>query len=450
VVTDRRLLDKQLGDNISAFSEVKNIVARVASGKELKAALEQGKRIIVTTLQKFPVIVESIADLSQKRFAVLIDEAHSSQGGSGADSMNQAMGSEEAEGDAESDAAGEDAQDIILKAMRTRRMKGNASYFAFTATPKNSTLEKFGSKQDDGTFEPFHLYLMKQAIEEGFILDVLANYTTYKSYYQIEKSIAENPLFNTNKAQKKLKSFVEQDRRTIATKAEIILEHFIDKVVRNKKLKGKAKGMVVTQSIASAIRYYQALNRILGDKGRPFNIAIAFSGEKIVDGVAYTEAGMNGFAEGDTRKRFDQDDYRLLVVANKYLTGFDQAKLCAMYVDKKLQGVLAVQALSRLNRSANALDKRTEDLFILDFFNQVEEIQEAFTPFYTATSLSRATDVNVLHELKAVLDEPGVYEWAEVEDFSQGYFANTDLVKNLSISVCVQCKINTISQKWTI
>ncbi|RWX46400.1 type I restriction enzyme, R subunit [Candidatus Electrothrix aarhusensis] len=429
VVTDRRLLDKQLGDNIAAFSEVKNIVARVGSGKELKAALEQGKRIIVTTLQKFPVIVESIADLSQKRFAVLIDEAHSSQSGSGADKMNQAMGTESMEGIegmGESEEAEDDAQDIILKAMQARKMKGNASYFAFTATPKNSTLEKFGSKQSDGSFEPFHLYSMKQAIEEGFILDVLANYTTYKSYYQIEKSIAENPLFNTNKAQKKLKSFVEQDRRTIATKAEIILEHFIDKVVRSKKLKGKAKGMVVTQSIASAIRYYQALDRILGDKGRPFKIAIAFSGEKIVDGVAYTEAGMNGFAEGDTRKRFDQDDYRLLVVANKYLTGFDQAKLCAMYVDKKLQGVLAVQALSRLNRSANGWVKRPKTCSSLISSTKSKKFRRPLAPFYTATSLSRATDVNVLHELKAVLDEPGVYEWAEVEAFSQGYFANKD------------------------
>ncbi len=342
VVTDRRLLDKQLGENIAAFSEVKNIVARVASGKELKVSLEQGKRIIVTTLQKFPVIVESIADLSQKRFAVLIDEAHSSQGGSGADKMNQAMG---IGGDdaAEGDAAGEDTQDIILKAMQARKMKGNASYFAFTATPKNSTLEKFGSKQSDGSFEPFHLYSMKQAIEEGFILDVLANYTTYKSYYQIEKSIAENPLFNTNKAQKKLKTFVEQDRRTIATKAEIILEHFIDKVVRSKKLKGKAKGMVVTQNIETAIRYYQAIARLLDARGRPFKLLIAFSGSKLVDGIEYTEAGINGFPEGDTRDYFSRDEYRLLVVANKYLVGFDQPRLCSMYVDKKLQGVLAVE-----------------------------------------------------------------------------------------------------------
>ncbi len=420
VVTDRRLLDKQLGDNISDFSEVKNIVAKAGSSKELKDSLEHGKRIIITTIQKFPFIVDGIADLSNKRFAVIIDEAHSSQSGIGADKMNQSMGttvSEEEE---------EDPQDIILKAMQSRKMKGNASYFAFTATPKNNTLEKFGVKQNDGTFKPFHLYSMKQAIEEGFILDVLANYTTYKSYYEIEKSIAENPLFDTKKAQKKLKAFVEQDKRTIATKAEVMMEHFINRVVNTKKLRGKGKGMVVTQSIVSAIRYYQAFQKILDAKGNPFKIAIAFSGDKTVDGIEYNEAAMNGFAESDTRDKFDEDGYRLLVVANKYLTGFDQPKLCAMYVDKRLQGVLAVQALSRLNRSANTLGKKTEDLFILDFFNDVETIKEAFDPFYTATSLSSATDVNVLHELKAVLDEAGVYEWSEVERFNEKYFAGRD------------------------
>jgi len=421
VVTDRRLLDKQLGDNISDFSEVKNIVAKAGSSKELKESLEQGKRIIITTIQKFPFIVDGIADLSNKRFAVIIDEAHSSQSGTGADKMNQSMGTTVSEDEEE-----EDPQDVILKAMQDRKMKGNASYFAFTATPKSNTLEKFGTKQNDGTFRPFHLYSMKQAIEEGFILDVLANYTTYKSYYEIEKSIEENPLFDTKKAQNKLKAFVEQDKRTIATKAEVMMEHFISKVANTKKLKGKAKGMVATQSIVSAIRYYQALKKILDDKGNPFKIAIAFSGEKTVDGIEYSEAILNGFAESETRDQFDGDQYRLLVVANKYLTGFDQPKLCSMYVDKKLQGVLAVQALSRLNRSANSLGKKTEDLFILDFFNDVDVIKEAFDPFYTATSLSGATDVNVLHELKAVLDAVGVYEWSEVESFNEKYFAGVD------------------------
>ncbi|MFZ1790553.1 MAG: type I restriction endonuclease subunit R [Saprospiraceae bacterium] len=420
VVTDRRLLDKQLRENIKEFSEVKNIVAPAFSSQDLKNSLEQGKKIIITTIQKFPFIVEGIADLSDKRFAVIIDEAHSSQSGTAAGKMNQAMGMGQIEEEEE------DAQDIIIKAMKARKMKGNASYLAFTATPKNTTLERFGSQQSDGTFIPFHEYTMKQAIEEGFILDVLANYTTYKSYYEIEKSIQDNPLFDTRKAQKKLRAFVERDKRTIATKAEIMMEHFIGKVYNTKKLKGKAKGMVITQDIESAIRYYLAIKNILKDRGNPFKIAIAFSGKKTVDGIEYTEGGMNGFAEKDTRDAFDTDDYRLLVVANKYLTGFDQPKLCTMYVDKKLQGVMAVQALSRLNRSSDKLGKKTEDLFILDFFNHVDDIKTAFDQFYTSTSLSRATDINVLHELKGTLDDVGVYEWSEVEMFVEKYFAGVD------------------------
>jgi type I restriction enzyme, R subunit len=423
VVTDRRLLDKQLRENIKEFSEVKNIVAPAFSSKDLKESLEQGKKIIITTIQKFPFIVEGIADLSDKRFAVIIDEAHSSQSGTAAGKMNQAMGVGQSEEDEE------DAQDKILKAMQARKMKGNASYLAFTATPKNATLERFGTKQEDGTFKPFHLYSMKQAIEEGFILDVLANYTTYKSYYEIEKSIQDNPLFDTKKAQKKLRAYVERHKQTIGTKAEIILEHFISKVYNTKKLKGKAKALVVTQNIESAIRYYLGITQILKDKGNPFKIAIAFSGKKMVDGMEYTEAELNGFAEKDTRDHFNSDEYRMLVVANKYLTGFDQPKLCTMYIDKKLQGVLAVQALSRLNRSADKLGKKTEDLFILDFFNDVEDIKAAFDPFYTSTSLSGATDVNVLHELKATLDDIGVYEWSEVEDFVIKYFNGIDAQK---------------------
>lgn len=420
VVTDRRLLDKQLRDNIKEFSEVKNIVAPAYSAKELKNNLEQGKKIIITTIQKFPFIIDGIADLSDKQFAVVIDEAHSSQSGSAAGKMNEAMGK------ANSEEEEEDNQDKILKAMVARKMKGNASYFAFTATPKNATLEKFGIKQEDGSFKPFHLYSMKQAIEEGFILDVLANYTTYKSYYEIEKSIEDNPLFDTVKAQKKLKAFVERDKRTIATKSEIILDHFLSKVYNTKKLKGKAKAMVITQNIESAIRYYQAIKGILKQKGNPFKIIVAFSGKKKVDGVEYTEAGINGFAEKDTRDKFDNDEYRILIVANKYLTGFDQPKLCTMYVDKKLQYVTAVQALSRLNRSANNLGKKTEDLFILDFFNTVEDIKKAFDPFYTSTTLSKETDVNVLHEIKSSLSEVGVYEWNEVEEFVKKYFDGVD------------------------
>ena len=420
VVTDRRLLDKQLRDNIKEFSEVKNIVAPAYKSSDLKSALENGKRIIITTIQKFPFIIEGIADMSNKQFAVIVDEAHSSQSGSSADKLNEAIGNKGEDTDAV------DYQDKILEAMKARKMTKNASYFAFTATPKNNTLEKFGVKQEDGSFKPFHLYSMKQAIEEGFILDVLANYTTYKSYYEIEKSIEDNPLFDTSKAQKKLRAYVEKHKQTVGTKAEIMLDHFTSSVVNTKKLKGKAKAMVVTQSIESAIRYYQALQQLLIGRGNPFKIVIAFSGTKEVDGIEYTEAQMNGFPESETKDKFDQDEYRMLVVANKYLTGFDQPKLSAMYVDKKLQGVLAVQTLSRLNRSANKLNKKTEDLFVLDFFNTVEDIKTSFDPFYTSTTLSSATDINVLHELKDSLDNSGIYEQSEVEDFNEKYFNKID------------------------
>jgi type I restriction enzyme R subunit len=420
VVTDRRLLDKQLRDNIKEFSEVKNIVAPAYRSSDLKSALEGGKRIIITTIQKFPVIVKDIADMGSKQFAVIIDEAHSSQSGSSADKLNEAIGNKGEDTDAV------DYQDKILEAMKARKMTKNASYFAFTATPKNNTLEKFGVKQEDGSFKPFHLYSMKQAIEEGFILDVLANYTTYRSYYELEKSIEDNPQFDTTKAQKKLRAYVEKHKQTVGTKAEIMLDHFTSSVVNTKKLKGKAKAMVVTQSIESAIRYYQALQQLLNKRGNPFKIVIAFSGEKKVDGIDYTEAQMNGFPESETKDRFDEDEYRMLIVANKYLTGFDQPKLSAMYVDKKLQGVLAVQTLSRLNRSANELGKKTEDLFVLDFFNSVEDIQKSFDPFYTSTTLSGATDINVLHELKDSLDDSGIYEQAEVEDFNEKFFNGVD------------------------
>lgn len=419
VVTDRRLLDKQLRGDIKDFSQVKNIVGAARTSAELKEHLEGGKRIIITTIQKFPFIVDGIADMSQKKFAVIIDEAHSSQSGTAADNLNRSLNADESEEE-------EDYQDKIIRIMESRKMADNASYFAFTATPKNITLEKFGELQEDGSFKPFHLYSMKQAIEENFILDVLANYTTYKSYYEIQKSIEDNPLFDTKKAQRKLKAFVEKHPETIATKAEIMFDHFMGSVFKKKRLRGKAKGMVVTQSIESAIRYYLALQKLLEKAGNPFKILIAFSGTKTVDGIDYTEAQMNGFSESETREKFNEDEYRLLVVANKYLTGFDQPKLTAMYVDKRLQGVMAVQALSRLNRSANSLGKKTEDLFILDFFNSTDEIKKSFDPFYTSTTLSGATDINVLHDLKDNLDGEGVYEEAEVEEFNKLYFSGAD------------------------
>lgn len=425
VVTDRRVLDKQLRDNIKEFSQVKNIVAPAYNSQELKSNLERGKKVIITTIQKFPVIVDGVSDMSDKRFGVIIDEAHSSQGGLSAGKMNQALG-QNLENEEYFD-----AQDMILETIRSRKMKSNASYFAFTATPKNSTLERFGIQKEDGTFAPFHLYSMKQAIEEGFILDVLTNYTSYRSYYEIQKSIEDNPAFESMKAQKKLKAYVEKNPSTIATKAEIMMDHFIKNIINTKKLKGKAKGMVLTQSIESAINYYFAIDDILKNKGRPFKVLIAFSGQKTVRGNEYTEAGINGFSDKDTKENFDKDEYRLLVVANKFLTGFDQPKLCCMYVDKKLQGVMAVQALSRLNRAADKLGKKKEDIFILDFMNEANDIKSAFDQFYTSTTLSEPTDINILHELKEQLDEVGVYEWNEVEQFNEMYFRGEE-ANNLS------------------
>ncbi len=415
VVTDRRVLDTQLKDNIKLFSETKNIVAHCESGQELRYNLEAGKKVIITTVQKFPRIVEGMEALTDRRFAVIIDEAHSSQSGTSADSLNEAIGGEDAE-------APEDIQDKILAAMAGRKMSKNASYFAFTATPKPATLEKFGRQGADGKFYPFHLYSMKQAIEEKFILDVLEKYTTYKSYYEVQKSVEGNPLFDTAKAHKKLKAFVEASPKTIEVKARIMVDHFMSSVWQAKKLKGKAKAMVVTRNIECAIRYFFAIRTALQEANAPFKALVAFSGEKTVDGVKYTEDSINGIAVRDLPDEFEKDDFKILVVANKYLTGFDEPMLHTMYVDKKLQGVLAVQALSRLNRCNWKLDKR--DTFVLDFYNSVDDIKAAFDPFYTATSLSEPTDVNVLHDLKDALDAFGIFDWSEVKSFNEKFFAS--------------------------
>ncbi|MDB9375058.1 type I restriction endonuclease subunit R [Nodularia sphaerocarpa] len=420
VVTDRRILDKQLKDNIKDFSQVKNIVAHATNSKDLKTALENGKKIIITTIQKFPFIIEGIEDLSKNTFAVIIDEAHSSQSGKAADNLNIALGKTEEEDE-------EDLQDKILKAMDGRKLSKNASYFAFTATPKNATLEKFGQPTPEGKFAPFHLYSMKQAIEEGFILDVLANYTTYKSYYEIKKSIQDNPNFNTTQAQKKLRAYVEGNKQTISTKAEIIVNHFITQVWQPKKLKGEGKAMVVTRNIEAAIRYFFAIRDLLTQAKVPFKAIIAFSGKKTIDGIEYTEEIINKFPSKDISDEFKKPDYKILVVANKFITGFDEPLLHTMYVDKKLQSVTAVQTLSRLNRCNAKMGK--QDTFILDFYNTVSDIQTAFDPFYTATSLSEPTDINVLHDLKEALDEVGVYEWSEIEQFNELFFNNVEAEK---------------------
>lgn len=422
IVTDRRLLDKQITGNIKAFGQTEKIIAHADTSNGLKEAIENGKRIIITTIQKFPYICDSIADVSDRNFAVIIDEAHSSQSGKAADSTNKTM-------QKDFDCDGSDTDALLEKLIKDRKMSSNCSYFAFTATPKKETLERFGTKDADGKYHPFHLYSMKQAIEEGFILNVLTNYTTYKSYYELAKSIEENPEYNNEKAQKLLRKAVERDPKTIEAKADVMLTHFDAKIFRNHKLKGKAKAMVVTKDIECAILYYHALQNIASEKKLPFHILIAFSGTKTINGKDYSESELNGFPDSETAENFELDDNRILVVANKYLTGFDQPKLCAMYIDKPLDGVLAVQALSRLNRAAPELGKLSEDLFILDFYNSKEGIKEAFAPFYTSLVLSEATDVNVLHELKATLLSIGVFDMDEVNEFIDLYIHGADADK---------------------
>ena len=440
VVTDRRILDKQIDKHIKHFAEVKNVRAHAESAKELREHLERGKQLITTTIQKFPFIVDGIADMSDKRFAVIIDEAHSSQGGQSADKLNMSLGGlepdEEYLGNREDvNDALEDYQDKINALMDKRRMSKNASYFAFTATPKTATLEKFGSPKPDGSYHPFHLYSMKQAIEENFILDVLANYTTYKSYYEVQKSVEDNPAFDTVKAQKKLRAYVEAHQQTIATKAAQMVDHFISQIVATKKMRGQARGMIITRNIECAIRYFLDVRKELKNANASFQAIVAFSGKKKVDGAEHTEDSLNGFPSKEITDRFSGQyakdhprenipTYRLLVVANKFLTGFDEPLLHTMYVDKRLQKVVAVQALSRLNRCNPKMQK--QDTCILDFYNTAAEIKDAFDPFYTSTSLKQPTDVNVLHDLKDALEEFALYSTDDIEHFNQKYFDGED------------------------
>lgn len=414
IVTDRRLLDRQITDNIKMFGQSNRIIAHADSSKELQLALESGKRIVITTIQKFPYICDTIHDVSDHNFAIIIDEAHSSQSGIAADKMNATV---QKEGDLD----GADIDALLERMMLERKMSSNCSYFAFTATPKRETLERFGTQDEQGEFQPFHLYSMKQAIEEGFILDVLTNYTTYKSYYELIKSTDQNPMYDNERAQKALRKAVEREPKTIKAKAEQMLLHFDSCIYRTHKLQNHAKAMVLTKDIECAIRYYWALQELKEEMHLPYGILIAFSDSKEVNGVEYTEAGINGFPDTQTPEMFDKDENRILVVADKYLTGFDQPKLTAMYIDKPLGGVMAVQAISRLNRSAPQFGKLSEDLFVLDFYNTLDEIKESFDPFYTSTTLTEPTDVNVLHDLRNTLLSVGVFEQEDIDSFIELY-----------------------------
>ncbi len=425
VVTDRRVLDKQIRDNIKQFAQVKGVVEAITEGSsQLKTALEDGKKIIITTVQKFPFIMDEIGELQGKRFAIIIDEAHSSQSGETASKMNWVL-SEKAtpygEEDTTQDEDPETDEDVVNAMIEQRKMLKNASYFAFTATPKNKTLETFGTKTSEGKFVPFDLYSMKQAIEEEFILDVLKNYTTYQSYYKLNKAVEENPEFETRQAQKKLRAYVESHPFSIMEKTKVMVDHFHSEV--RKQIKGAAKAMVVCKSINNAISYYRSFNEYLKEINSPFKAIVAFSGKRTIDGYEVDEAKLNGFSSGDIPNTFKKSEYKFLIVANKYQTGFDQPLLHTMYVDKKLRDVQAVQTLSRLNRAYKP-DKA--DTFVLDFFNSVDEIKEAFDPFYITTVLSEETDANKLNDLQDVLDQAQVYAVDDVVNFTNLYFKNAD------------------------
>ena len=417
VVTDRTILDKQIRDNIKQFAQVSAVVGAVTQGSgQLRGFVEQGKKIIISTIQKFPFIVDEIGDQHRdRRFAIIIDEAHSSQGGRTTSAMHAALGQQGEEED-------ETEEDRINRVMESRKKLKNASYFAFTATPKNKTLEIFGQPQPDGTFRPFHTYTMKQAIEEGFILDVLKNYTPVASYYRLMKKIEDDPQFDVKKAQRKLRKYVESHDHAIRQKAEIMVDHFHDQVIAKQKVGGKARAMVVTSGIIRAMQYKRAFDAYLLERNSPYRAIVAFSGEHEVEGQKVTEASMNGFPSTHIPETFQQDPYRFLIVADKFQTGYDEPLLHTMYVDKVLSGIKAVQTLSRLNRA----HPQKHDTFILDFMNDVDTIQAAFADYYRTTILSEATDPNKLHDLKADLDGYQVYAWLDVISLADLYLKGAD------------------------
>ena len=426
VITDRRVLDKQIRDNIKQYQQVKGVVQAITEGsKQLKTALEEGKKIIITTIQKFPHIVEEIGDLPGTNFGIIIDEAHSSLSGQMARKLNETLSKVSDEEELQSDLENYDenesdevtGEDLIRAMVKARKLLPNASYFAFTATPKNKTLELFGVPyQENGLtkFRAFHLYSMKQAIEEGFIKDVLQNYTTYQSYYALLKKIEDDPEYDKKKAQKKLKAYVESHEHAIKKKSILMINQFLENL--NKKVGGKAKAMMVTSSRANAVKYKKAFDQYLKDINSPYKAVVGFSGE--IDGE--TEGSLNGFSSAKIPDEFEKDEYRFLLVANKFQTGFDQPLLHTMFVDKKLGGVNAVQTLSRLNRS-HPLKK---DTFVLDFANTSEEIENSFKPYFESTILGEATDPNKLFDLQDALDNYQVYTREQVQDFSNRILAN--------------------------
>ncbi len=410
VVTDRRILDKQIRDTIKQFMQVKNTVVWAQHSGDLKKAIQDGKRIIVTTVEKFPYISQEIGqEHINHTFAIIIDEAHSGQSGRNAANMNLALSGLASDCEL-------DNEDKINAMVEGRKLVKTASYFAFTATPKNKTEEVFGTPyEEDGQIKhrPFHVYTMKQAIQEGFILDVLKNYVTIDSWYKIAKKVEDDPMFDKKRAQKKLRSFVEGNPDVIAKKAAMMVDHFHEQIIARKKLGGQSRAMVVTASIPRCIETYYAVTQCLADRHSPYKAIIAFSGECSYHGQepVLTSAEMNGFPDAKIPQKFKKDPYRLLVVADMFQTGFDEPLLQTMYVDKPLSDIAAVQTLSRLNRAAPGKD----EVYVLDFANKAETIEKAFSRFYRTTILSGETDPNKLYDLISLMEGYQVYDHSDVD-----------------------------------
>ncbi len=421
VVTDRRILDKQIRDTIKQYAQVGATVGHAEHSGDLRKFIEAGKKIIISTIQKFPFILDEIGDEQRgRKFAIIIDEAHSSQGGKTSAAMAQALSEAGEKGEEET------YEDQINRLMESRKLLPNASYFAFTATPKNKTLEVFGDPdpQADGKVKhrAFHGYSMKQAIEERFILDVLAHYTPVESYYKLAKTVEDDPKFDVKKARKKLRRFVEGHDHAIRLKAEIMVDHFHEQVLAQNKIAGQARAMVVTNGIERAVQYYQAIRDYLTERKSPHRAIVAFSGEHEFGGKKVSEASVNGFPSGKISEEFQADPYRFLVCADKFQTGYDEPLLHTMYVDKTLSGIKAVQTLSRLNRA----HQKKHDVFVLDFLNDVDTIRESFADFYRATILAEETDPNKLHDLQADLDGAQVYSETQIDDFVGRYLSGAE------------------------
>lgn len=415
VITDRRVLDKQIRNTIRQFAQVSSTVGHAEHAGDLRRFIVGGKKVIISTVQKFPFILEEIGGEHRgRRFAVIIDEAHSSQGGRTASKMNIALSETGKEEDDET------TEDKINRIMESQKLLPNASYFAFTATPKDKTLELFGepyAEDKETKHRPFHTYTMKQAIEEGFILDVLKSYTPINSYYKLIKKIESDPEFDKKRAERKLRKYVESHDHAIKLKAEIMVDHFHEQVIDLQKIGGMARAMVVTSGIERAIQYYSAIQDYLKARKSPYKAIVAFSGEHSFGGRSVTEAVLNGFASSLIEDKIQEDPYRFLVCADKFQTGYDEPLLHTMYVDKPLSGIKAVQTLSRLNRA----HPKKHDVFVLDFLNDIETIQKAFERYYRTTILIGETDPNKLHDLKADLDGYQVYQIDQINALVELY-----------------------------